>query len=84
MTPGARVSYVMLREPEKADVFGWDGVVPLAREVSLLHTDLEDLTVSAIVVDLTAGAVASRDLLDTSVHGFGPCSMTTTRSSTRS
>ncbi|MDH2414362.1 primary-amine oxidase [Nocardioides sp. CER19] len=73
MTAQSRTSYVMLREPDKADVFAWDGVTELAREVSLLHTDLDTLTVSAVVVDLAAGEVVSRELLDTSRDGFGPC-----------
>ena len=73
LTAESRVSYVMLREPDKADVFDWDGTTALPREVSLLHTDLATLTVSAVVVDLGAGEVVSREPIDTSRDGFGPC-----------
>lgn len=69
----SRFSYVMLREPDKADVLAWDGTRELPREVSLLLTDVDSQEISALVVDVTAGQVVSRTELDPAVAGFGPC-----------
>ncbi|MDA3627101.1 primary-amine oxidase [Saccharopolyspora sp. WRP15-2] len=73
VTAATRFSYVMLREPDKQDVLEWDGSTPLPREVSLLVTELEPLGLSSVVVDLTAGEVVSRTVLDPAEVGFGPC-----------
>ncbi|MFJ7213721.1 primary-amine oxidase [Amycolatopsis sp. NPDC098790] len=69
----SRFSYVMLREPAKTDVLAWDGTHELAREVSLLMTDVDTLRVIALVVDLSADRVASKTELDPATAGFGPC-----------
>ena len=68
-----RFSYVMLREPEKADVLEFvDGGPTPSREVWALLTDLSNGRVIETVTDLSAGAVAlSRDL-DTASEGCGP------------
>ncbi|MCG3754796.1 primary-amine oxidase [Amycolatopsis sp. Poz14] len=68
-----RFSYVLLREPDKQDVLAWDGRTPLPREVAVLVTELEPLGLSTVVVDLTAGEVVSRTVLDPAEVGFGPC-----------
>ncbi|MFD5824197.1 primary-amine oxidase [Lentzea sp. NPDC060358] len=69
----SRYSYVLLREPDKADVLAWDGTRELPREVSLLLTDVASLEIAALVVDVTAGEVVSRTVLDPAAVGFGPC-----------
>ncbi|WP_206796047.1 primary-amine oxidase [Amycolatopsis sp. MtRt-6] len=68
-----RFSYVMLREPHKEDVLAWDGTSALPREVSVLLTELDPLSLSSAVVDLEAGQVVSRTELDPAAAGFGPC-----------
>ena len=73
VTEHSRFSYVMLREPDKRDVLGWDGTTTPPREVSLLLTELEPLSLATVVVDLTAGRVAERTELDPTEVGFGPC-----------
>ncbi|MFE0024411.1 primary-amine oxidase [Amycolatopsis sp. NPDC059021] len=73
VTAATRFSYVLLREPSKEDVLAWDGKSPLPREVSVLLTELEPLGLSTVVVDLTAGEVVSRTVLDPAETGVGPC-----------
>ncbi len=73
LTPDTRFSYVMPREPDKADVLAWDGVTPLPREVSLLLTRLEPLALRSVVVELGGGRVVSDVALDPTQVGVGPC-----------
>ncbi|WZH51233.1 MAG: primary-amine oxidase [Nocardioides alkalitolerans] len=74
MTPSTRAAYVMLREPDKAEVLAWSPGQPApAREVSLLLSDEQDMALSAVVVDLTADRVASLEPLDAAEVGLGPC-----------
>jgi primary-amine oxidase len=68
-----RFSYVMLREPHKEDVLAWDGTSALPREVSVLLTELDPLSLSTAVVELGSGEVVSRTELDPAAVGFGPC-----------
>nr|WP_154676201.1 primary-amine oxidase [Amycolatopsis benzoatilytica] len=72
-TAHSRFSYVMLREPEKADVLAWDGTRELPREISLLKTEVDTLELSVLVVDVSCGRVVSRTGLDPAAAGFGPC-----------
>lgn len=72
VSDATRFSYVALREPAKADVLAWRPGTVLSREVAVLLSDLEARTVTDVVVDLTAGRVASAEQLDPRVTGFGP------------
>ena len=71
VTPATRFSYVMLREPDKADVLA--GTADLPREVSMLLTELgTPVRVRQVVVDLTSATVGEVDELDPRIDGFGP------------
>ncbi|GLY63917.1 primary-amine oxidase [Amycolatopsis taiwanensis] len=73
ITEHTRFSYVMLREPDKADVLAWDGTEPLPREVTLLVTEVDTLQLSTVIVDLTTEKLVSQVFLDPAKVGFGPC-----------
>jgi primary-amine oxidase len=69
-----RYSYVMLREPAKADVLAFergDGPLP-NREVGALLTDLATTTVVETITCLTTRQVVSSRVLDTTREGWGP------------
>src|SRR5690349_15626277 len=71
VTPATRFSYVMLREPDKAEVLA--GTAGLPREVSMLLTELgTPIRVRQVIVDLVSARVAEVDELDPWLDGFGP------------
>jgi primary-amine oxidase len=69
VSDATRFSYLLLREPHKDDVLD---SAPVPREVSVLLTDIAANTMTAVVVDLGAGAVVDARDLDPAVDGFGP------------
>jgi primary-amine oxidase len=71
VTPATRFSYLMLREPDKAEVLA--GSPGLPREVSMLLTELATpVRVRTVIVDLRSSAVSEVDELDPRLDGFGP------------
>ncbi|WP_308797816.1 primary-amine oxidase [Agromyces silvae] len=71
VTSRTRFSYVMVREPDKADVLA--GRTDLPREVSMLLTELDStVRLRSVIVDLRAGDVVAVHELDPRLDGFGP------------
>ncbi|GAA4911610.1 primary-amine oxidase [Nesterenkonia rhizosphaerae] len=69
---GTRFSYVALREPHKSQVIGWTPQQRLPREISLVLTDLNDLRLYDLVIDLTAEKIVERREVDAVEEGSAP------------
>ncbi|MCH8559142.1 primary-amine oxidase [Nesterenkonia sp. DZ6] len=72
LNDATRISYVTLREPAKCDVMAWTPGVHLPREVALLLTDLNTLTLTELVLDLDREAIVARRDVDAVEKGSAP------------
>ncbi|MGQ7787029.1 primary-amine oxidase [Nesterenkonia sp. K-15-9-6] len=71
----ARVSYLMLREPEKQKVLAWTPDQRLPRQASLVVTDLATNAVRDVIVDLDGDTIVSDQPVDVAEQGTGPIFM---------
>ncbi|MFD6952629.1 tyramine oxidase [Nocardiopsis sp. TSRI0078] len=72
LSEATRISYVALREPDKHEVLSWSPGERIARQVSLLVTDLSTLTLTDLIVELDSEQIVERRVIDAAREGSAP------------